>query len=197
MHNGALLGCAPHHLYQIQCSVGRWEIRSQSRSLPVSLCSSRVDAVALTSGVCTLDACTFPSVFFPNVKASRMVSRNSPACSAADQELFIWKVFRPVCWRLSPCVQHCLGSAWRGTCTSALPRGEEALAAHRQLSRYNLKSFLVCRVWLQFCGWEQPSRSEMCYLTYPSTEQGLEYAVCRCGRGKLPLAWSSSLWEYM
>lgn len=160
MHNGALLGCAPHHLYQIQCSVRRWGIRSRSRSLLVSWCSSRADAVALTSlkDVCTLDTCTFLSVFFPNVKPSRMVSGNSTAFSAADLELFIWKVFRPVCWHLSPCVQYCLGSAWRGMCTSALPRGEEVLAAYRQLSRYNLNSFLVCRVWLQFCGWEQPSR---------------------------------------
>lgn len=160
MHNGALLSCAPHYPHRVQCSVRRRGIRSQSRSLLVSLCSSRVDAVALTSltDVCTLNTCTFPSVFFPNVKPSRKVSRNCAAFSAADLELFIWKVFRPVCWHLSPCVQYCLRSAWRGVCTSALPRGEEALVAYRQLSRCNLKLFLVCRVWLQFWGWEQPSR---------------------------------------
>lgn len=107
---------------------------------------------------CTLETCTFPSVIFPNAKPSGKLSRNSAAFSAADLELFIWKVFRPVCWHLSPCVPYCLGSAWRGMCTSALPHREEALVAYRQLSRYNLKSFLVCRVWLQFCGWEQPSR---------------------------------------
>lgn len=119
---------------------------------------------ALTS---FMDVCAFLDVFsrmhfpihiFPNVKPSGKVFRNSAAFSAADLELFIWKVFRLVCWHLSPCVQYCLGSAWRGMCTSALPRREEALVAYRQLSRYNLKSFLVCRVQLQLCGWEQPSR---------------------------------------
>lgn len=103
---------------------------------------------ALTSltDVCTLDTRTFPSVFFPNVKPSGKLSRNSAAFSAADLELFIWKVFRPVCWHLSPCVQYCLGSACWGMCTSALPRKEGAPVAYRQLSRYNLKSFLICRV---------------------------------------------------
>lgn len=164
MHNGAFLGCVPYHRHRTQCSVSWWGIRSQSRSLLVSLCNSRADAQLWlhlwTSALSQMyfSGCTFPSIFFPNVKPSGKVFRNSAAFSAADLELFIWKVFRPVCWHLSPCVQYCLGSAWWGMCTSALPRGEEALVAYWQLSRYNLKSFLVCRVQLQLCGWEQPSR---------------------------------------
>lgn len=62
---------------------------------------------------------------------------------------------------LSAGICHCVCStAWGwldGESAPRLPFKEETVDAYQELTRYILKSFLFCWVWLQFCGWEQPS----------------------------------------